>query len=985
MPVNIAHCNNVDKIKRLPGLETYDDNRTVVWNVLTNSLVNDRQDCRVAILGNPGSGKTTILRHLAISYASNTQKRYHKRAPRLIPVLIYLKDVKDIILSKNPKHINLSSLVEQQEWIQRLKPQPGWFEVQLSRKKCLVLLDGLDEVSNNTELKKIGAWIDDQILKYNGNTFILTSRPLGYEKAGVKRIDNLQVVQPLDRDQVRDFIKNWYIEYEKKVRNLQRTDLGVLEEANKHAGDLTARVFNKSFLRRMSKNPLLLTMILLIHSSGQSLPKSRASLYDSIFRVLLSRRHENDSLNLEYGQKLMPLQALAFSLMKENKRGFKVGFAKNIIQDSLLEASGRKDISTKAFLDEIEENSSLIVQREIGYYEFSHRSFQEYLTSLEIGRLNQIQLLIDNLEEQGWSETIRLFASNHDPSPIVTSALALEKVSAIKIAYECLLTSKGHLMSPYVRQRIENWVEENINSKDSKLSACASEIKLLQRIDDDSFEPINRNAAISHGVVTCCEYQIFVEECSNKERHYYPDSLRSLQFSQINAQHNVSGIRLSDAQLFCQWLTDRYLEKGLSYRLPTLNEEKYAIGAEIVEKSDNGCWCSSPYGWLVNGLDKSYVENLELYVKRFLRKEISELENICRGIIRFDNEVLKIAKNIHDSKNLHEALKNIFVVNFESQKFKKFGINFGQASSCIAGIRIILEVSHLINEVRGHSTAYSIRAERKFAVAKEKMRDLANDLSQASFLYAPRLNRIGELAREFSGKSGLGNVGFDDSYKIRLILKELLHLLSERIGIALAHLYARVRDLKYILGKSDLKVDLLQDIEQGISLLKGLRKDLYEFHSNHNFKIQVTAFSTVDGIKDLSRKIGYSHSKDNSLSKRIERVSSSAFARSKFHDIDVYLREILTLLLMSMSYWYSLSTIFYADREFIKANNTRSFERKLRSSNYRNKRDDAAKFYIHVAILLGQRNLNLPTWGSIRIVREILDTDEVIFDTGDSQ
>ncbi|NRB07471.1 MAG: hypothetical protein HRU34_09625 [Richelia sp.] len=57
---------------------------------------------RLAILGAPGYGKSTLLRHITLMYPTRRQRRLHRQRPKLIPVFLQLVYIyQDII--KNPE------------------------------------------------------------------------------------------------------------------------------------------------------------------------------------------------------------------------------------------------------------------------------------------------------------------------------------------------------------------------------------------------------------------------------------------------------------------------------------------------------------------------------------------------------------------------------------------------------------------------------------------------------------------------------------------------------------------------------------------------------------------------------------------------------------------------------------------------------------------------------------------------------------------
>ncbi|MEM8611754.1 MAG: NACHT domain-containing protein [Cyanobacteria bacterium P01_H01_bin.105] len=539
-------------------------------------LVRMRSDStfqRLAILGAPGSGKTTLLRYLTLIYTSRQERKLlHPEAPSYIPVLMYLRDLREEIIA-NPKlplvdliHIWLQKLQE----IDPLVPPPGWFADKLKRNQCLILLDGLDEIADETERQKVSQWVDFQMKEYRGTSFILSSRPLGYKSAKLQQAIIVLEVQPFSLKQVEQFIQNWYLETEIKSQG-NNDDLGVKQEAKQQADDLVQRIRNSTPLAAMAVNPLLLTMIATVHRRGSALPGKRVELYKEICQVLLEKRQRAKNIpeTLTISQKQSALQFLALTLMHNKIRSFSLTpKIDKLLQKRLALASFEVPTSTD-FLKQMREVSGLLIAKEERVYEFCHLSFQEYLASVEIKDFNRESILINALKSpyqlSWWSETIRLYCARNDASKIIQTALRSDDIATLSLAFDCL--EEGGSMQLSVREVLETRLIQGLESSDTTLSKVAAEVKLSRRLKQ--LLRIDENKAIDISYITCAEYQLFIDEQHQQQNYHQPDHWNTYHFPTGTATDPITGVRASDAQAFCEWLSEL---TGQSYRLPYVQE-----------------------------------------------------------------------------------------------------------------------------------------------------------------------------------------------------------------------------------------------------------------------------------------------------------------------------------------------------------------------------------------------------------------------------
>jgi NACHT domain len=396
--------------------------RSSIWDLL------QREDpTAVVVVGGPGSGKTTMLRSIARQLAGRPDRR---RRP--LPILLTLRDCAPLIADDNG--VTLPQALRASLPPLPAREPPQWWEQQLLRGRCVVLLDGLDEAAFRSDHADALAWIEAQLTTFPRNDFVITSRPYGY-RADV--IANAQVVQlrPFTDVQVQRFLQAWYRAVERHATRL--VDASVDARADEHAADLIYRLVQVPALRDLAVNPLLLTMIANVHRYRGALPGSRADLYAEIVQVMLWRRAEAKGLPspLPGVWKERFLAQLAYTMMQQRETVLPATQVLAALNTALRQESDV--IPADDVLRELV-NGGLLVERERELYAIVHRTLQEYLAAQHIERQALADTLRAKVDDPWWRETTVFWAGRADASPVVKACLRSGTVEALTLAADCV-------------------------------------------------------------------------------------------------------------------------------------------------------------------------------------------------------------------------------------------------------------------------------------------------------------------------------------------------------------------------------------------------------------------------------------------------------------------------------------------------------------------------------------------------------------------
>lgn len=412
---------------------------------------------KLVILGDPGSGKTTFLRYLAAAFAKSKQGESFGLQEARIPIVIALRDLKhgDLPSAEElPKTCIPKDLTEEVSTDPQTKE--GFFKQNLKVGRCVVLLDGLDEVADKTARRAVSKWVMDLTHVYPDNRFVITSRILGYQDAPLGGGFRGYTLSNFERKDIERFSKNWYHIVETNLR-------GDTPESRKTADNRTNKlieaIFNNDRVERLAVNPLMLSIIAIVHRDRGVLPQRRVRLYDDCIDVLLGRWDEAKGLirRLTPEQKAQVLIHVARYLHANKSREIEATRLKELLASELQKVSSASEYDVDVFLEEIRERSGIIIDRGKDVFSFSHLTFQEYLTAKSLKEDAEGEnFLLGHKDSSWWREVTLLYCGLKDATSFITKLLESEGDmfrSNLFFAGECLADCLS--CSPVLRKKIQ--------------------------------------------------------------------------------------------------------------------------------------------------------------------------------------------------------------------------------------------------------------------------------------------------------------------------------------------------------------------------------------------------------------------------------------------------------------------------------------------------------------------------------------------------
>ncbi len=453
----------------------------------------------LVVLGDPGSGKSTSMKRLALGLA----QRENAPLPILLPLNAYSKELERGRISFEdylPEYFHAKRSQLERGKLQRL------FAGALQQQRAFILMDGLDEVGNNrgevvSQVEHfVRSWVPDpQGELKTGNRMVVTSRFVGYRDYPL--VDprwQTVALNDWNTEEIERFFTQFTLAAELAVQRGAHSET-VRQNAEREQTALVEVIRRNQGIRHLAGNPLLASLLALIKRQGVTLPHRRVELYNLYMGTLLRSWNRSRSLDkqpigleIDFSPTQRLLAKLALHLRRVNPQGGLI--REEAMHDYLLayyldDGYTRKEAGeqTKGFLNSVHKYSNLLIEKGHQQYGFIHLTFEEYLAGFglalerEKALCNELPVLLQ--QPKHWKETLLLalgvMASvNTDPekaNAILEALLGSGEAEHILFAGEALndvgASVLGNRMTRKIQQRLLGLMQDGIAEIESRAEA----------------------------------------------------------------------------------------------------------------------------------------------------------------------------------------------------------------------------------------------------------------------------------------------------------------------------------------------------------------------------------------------------------------------------------------------------------------------------------------------------------------------------------
>lgn len=365
---------------------------------------------RVLLRGVAGSGKTTLVQWLAVSAAKQNLGENLSHLQDRIPIVLPLRTL--IRFGELPMPDKFLAAVRSP--LAKVQPE-GWVESILSAKRGLMLVDGIDEISER-DRERVRYWLRDLMTAFPDNMWLVTSRPSAVSDSWLRNEGFTELsLSAMGRSEISAFITRWHTA---AISTCQDGD--EIRRLETYRSALITAIRTKQDLGRLATNPLMCGLICALHRDRRGyLPAGRKQLYDAALSMLLARRDQERDLDVQLPEEpqIQLLQKLAYWLIKNGQVEMDKADAIDLIAAALPSIPSISNLGTPSKIyGYLLLRSGLLREPTQGAVDFIHRTFQDYLGAKASVEERDFDLMVRNAHHDQWEDVIRMAVAHAYPA-----------------------------------------------------------------------------------------------------------------------------------------------------------------------------------------------------------------------------------------------------------------------------------------------------------------------------------------------------------------------------------------------------------------------------------------------------------------------------------------------------------------------------------------------------------------------------------------
>jgi formylglycine-generating enzyme required for sulfatase activity len=381
----------------------------------------------MVLLGQPGSGKSTFARHLALRLAQASLNPvdfdFETYLPdwtgsALLPVFVSLGRLARFLSSEagDGTSAMIETFIKEDTETERRKDLSGYGTYlieEMNDHGAVVFFDGLDEVPA-AQRKRVKHALTNFAALHDKCRILVTCRTHSYRTDRNWQLDWSAVheLAPFNQDKITAFIDAWYRTLE-QFDSARSADYARKAVTLKKALDPT----DPRHLAELAETPLLLTVMAIVHTHKDELPDSRVEVYKECVDILLLRWHtertpdagakslinELRSYDVKRASLYRGLWELAYEAQRTGEGKSLGGDGRAVVSEGIIRKAMHRYLGgegLRVFLDYCQSANGLLLAQgvvnaadappdspPIPVYSFPHLTFQEYLAARHLRRL----------------------------------------------------------------------------------------------------------------------------------------------------------------------------------------------------------------------------------------------------------------------------------------------------------------------------------------------------------------------------------------------------------------------------------------------------------------------------------------------------------------------------------------------------------------------------------------------------------------------